>query len=286
MRQFKFLSIACVLLALICCNPQKKQAVQQNRPPAGAATVATPHDSLTVDLLALKDRGAFQKTVAVRVVADPVFMATKSFRAVPLRAFLEKYTSVENMDVAQTQLIFECGDGYNPSMPLKKIYARNAYLAVADMAAPKGQDWVNAVKDGHQKTIEPFYVVYTDVPPSDYSFKWPYNLVRMKLVSVSEETRAIFPHDDDTMVEGYGLFRTNCSTCHALNAVGGVMGPELNYPKNVTEYWKSNDDLKAFIKNPTSYRRGCTMPAQSQLTDAAIDQILKYLTYMKNHKKS
>ena len=105
MRQFKLLGIVCVQFALM--QPTKKQADQQTSPPAGVAsadTVATPHDSLTVDLLALKDSGAFQKTVAVRVAADPVFMATQNFRGVPLRAFLEKYTSVENMDVAQSQL--------------------------------------------------------------------------------------------------------------------------------------------------------------------------------------
>ena len=286
MRYPTILKIAAFGFILVSCDSPKKTT--NTNPPADntQVAVAMPNDSLLVDLTALKDSGAFKQTEAIRVAADPVFMAAKNFKAVPLRAFLEQYTSVKNMDVAQTQLIFECEDGYNPSMPLEKIYSRKAYLAVADSDAPKGQDWVNAQKDGHEKVIAPFYVVYTDVAPKEYSFKWPYNLVRMKLVSASEETKAIFPHDDDTMVEGYGLFRVNCSTCHALNAVGGVMGPELNYPKNVTEYWKNNAELKAFIKNPTSYRHGCTMPAQSQLSDAAIDQILKYLTYMKAHKKA
>ena len=286
MRYPTIFKIVAIVFILMGCDSRKKTT--NNNPPAdttqGAADIA--FDSSMVDLTALKNSGAFKQTQDVRVAADPVFMSAKNFRAVPLRDFLEKYTTVENMEVAQTQLVFECEDGYNPSMPLQKIYSRRAYLAVADSDAPKGQDWVNAQKDGHEKVVAPFYVVYTDVAANEYSFKWPYNLVRMKLVSASDETKAIFPHDDDTMVEGYGLFRVNCSTCHALNAVGGVMGPELNYPKNVTEYWKNNAELKAFIKNPTSYRHGCTMPAQSQLSDAAIDQILKYLTYMKAHKKA
>jgi mono/diheme cytochrome c family protein len=64
---------------------------------------------------------------------------------------------------------------------------------------------------------------------------------------------------------------------------GGVLGPELNAPKNVTEYWQLHD-LKAFIRNPESYRYQSKMPAFSHFSDADIDAVLAYLQQMKQQK--
>ncbi len=60
------------------------------------------------------------------------------------------------------------------------------------------------------------------------------------------------------------------------------MGPELNYPKNVTEYWKP-DQLKLFIKNPADFRHDSKMP-RLELQDDQIDLILEYLTFMAAQK--
>jgi len=60
------------------------------------------------------------------------------------------------------------------------------------------------------------------------------------------------------------------------------MGPELNYPKSVTEYWKT-DDLKAFIQSPASYRNDVKMPNLGIKPEEATE-IVKYLSYMSEHK--
>jgi cytochrome c2 len=77
---------------------------------------------------------------------------------------------------------------------------------------------------------------------------------------------------------GYDLFKNRCQTCHAINKIGGKMGPELNYPKSVTTYWKT-EDLKAFIQNPASYRNEVKMPNLGIKPQEATE-IVKYLTYM------
>ncbi len=53
------------------------------------------------------------------------------------------------------------------------------------------------------------------------------------------------------------------------------MGPELNSPKNITEYWHKKDIL-AFIKDPKSYRHNSHMPSLN-LLDKEIDSIYDYL---------
>ncbi len=241
-------------------------------------------DSLTLDLARLKTAGAFTNPQTIRVTDDPVFHSAKTYRALPLRVLLERYTSMKTLDPAQTQIVFECEDGYSPSMPLSMVLGKHAYLAVSDADAPAGQDWIVAEKNGETKKVAPFYVVYTDVPASAHDYKWPYNLVRISLVSTQKEYAAIYPHNDDTMVRGFGLFQRNCGICHALNGVGGQMGPELNYPKSVMEYWRSPADIKAFVKAPTSYRHNSKMPAVTYLSDNELDEIIRYLQYMTGHK--
>lgn len=273
-------------LVLACNTTSTRQKTSADSAQADSANVvARPtNDSLTLDLASLKAAGKLTEAQTIRVADDPVFHQVKSYRAIPLRTLLEKYTAFSKLDPAQTQIVFECEDGYSPSMSLALLLKRTPYLAISDLDAPKGQAWVNPVKNGQVKKIAPFYVVYSNVKATERDYKWPYNLVRISLVQTAKEYAAIYPHDDDTMVKGFGLFQKNCGICHALNGVGGKMGPELNYPKSVIEYWRSTADIKAFVKAPTSYRNDCKMPAITYLTDSELEEIIRYLGYMSEHK--
>lgn len=276
-----------VISLLVGCNSSSQKTVQitgDSTAIAVAATAVPVSDSLSVYLPDLKAKGMLTNAQTVRVADDPVFHGPKTFQAIPLRALLETHTKLKMLDANKLQIVFECEDGYNPSMPLSLVLGRKAYLAIRDADAPNGQDWITAVKDGQTKTVAPFYVIYDNVTPSEHDYKWPYNLVKISLVETDAALAAIYPHTDDTMVQGFGLFQKNCNICHALNGVGGVMGPELNYPKNVTEYWRSTDDIKAFVRQPTAYRNGCKMPAVTYLTDKELNEIIRYLTYIAGYK--
>ncbi len=275
------------LIFLAACSPQQPrekppQKTAQSPGSVPVAEISSVPDSLTLDLVALKTKGLLGKTQTVRVADDPVFFKSKIYNAVPLAGLLRQFTAIAKLDPEKTQIVFECEDGYNPSMPLAKVLAKKAYLALSDTEAPAGTDWTEAAKDGHAMKVAPFYVVYTDVPAKDHAYKWPYNLVRIRLAPVSEELAVLFPQDE-LMVKGYDLFRVNCLTCHAINGTGGHMGPELNYPKNITEYWQAAH-LKAFVKNPSSYRHNCKMPAVKHLADRELDEIIAYVAYMKDFK--
>ena len=70
-----------------------------------------------------------------------------------------------------------------------------------------------------------------------------------------------------------------------MNGVGGVMGPEFNSPKNITEYW-TRKDIMAFAKNPQSYRINARMAALPNITDGELNDVVDYLEYMVGHKIS
>lgn len=271
--------VTCGWALLLWACQTKTQQDKTSKPEVAAA------DSLSIDLRRYQKAGLLGKTSVVVVNDDPVFHQKKRYEAIRLTEVLGLMKGFKHVDASQTYLVFECEDGYNPSVLLEKVLRRQSYLAIKDADAPQGKDWIEPIKDGRSMKIAPFYVVYTDVPATDYSYKWPYNLVSMRLAPKSNETAAIFPDQDDTVVQGYDLFKTHCLTCHALNNVGGKMGPELNIPMNVTEYWQMKH-LKAFIVNPAAYRKDCKMPTLSYLKEKEVDEILRYLQYMALHKKA
>jgi hypothetical protein len=277
-------NIAFVLLSAlyVSCDNSQKNANKDSLQIAKLAIEEVPaSDSLTIDLLDLKDRGLLKVTQIVSIKPDPVYHKNKRFNALPLKDILEKYSSIKRMNAADLKVVFECEDGYKPEMPLEILLSAKAFLAISDVDALKGREWEILLKNGQESKMEPFYVVYEGVSGDDLSYKWPYNLVKIHLAPLHENDEALKPKNKSTLA-GYEIFKNRCQTCHAINKIGGKMGPELNYPKSVTEYWKT-DDLKAFIQNPASYRYNVKMPTLGIKPEEA-NAVVKYLSYMSEHK--
>ena len=94
----------------------------------------------------------------------------------------------------------------------------------------------------------------------------------------------MFSIGNKELESGYNLFKYQCITCHAINEIGGTMGPELNYPKSITEYWKESE-LVAYIVNPASFRTKVKMPTIG-ISRQQSQEIVDYLKYMSEHKIS
>lgn len=266
----------------ISCDSSQKNSKKDSLQVAKLAIEEVPaSDSLTIDLLDLREKGLLKNTQIVMVKPDPVYHKNKRFNALPLKDILEKYSSMKRMNAADLKVVFECEDGYKPEMPLEILLSAKAFLAVSDADATKGRAWEMLLKNGQETKMEPFYVVYEGVSGDDVRYKWPYNLVKIHFAPLHENDAALKPKDKSALA-GYEIFKNRCQTCHAINKIGGKMGPELNYPKSVTEYWKT-EDLKAFIQNPASYRNEVKMPMLGIKPEEATE-IVKYLSYMSEHK--
>ncbi len=277
-------NIVCILLSVlyISCDSSQKKSSKDSLQVAKLAIEDIPtSDSLSIDLIELKRKGLLENTQVVIVKPDPVYHKNKRFNALPLKDIFEKYSLIKRMNAADLKVVFECEDGYKPEMPLEKLLSAKAYLAVSDADAPKGRAWEILMKNGQETKMEPFYVVYEGVSADDIAYKWPYNLVKIHFAPLHENDAALQPKDEAALA-GYELFKNRCQTCHSINKIGGKMGLELNYPKSVTEYWKT-DDLKAFIQNPAAYRNEVKMPNLGIKPEEATE-IVKYLSYMSEHK--
>jgi cytochrome c2 len=273
--------IISLLAFYISCNNQKPTNKDSLQVAKLEKVETTASDTLDIDLVDLKAKGLLKNTQVVTVNEDPVYHKTKKFNALPLKEILEKFSSVKNLNAADTKVVFECEDGYKPEMPLEKLLSAKAFLAISDVDAPKGHDWEQLLKNGQDVKMEPFYVVYEGVSPKDGDYKWPYNLVKIHFAPLHENDAILVPKDATAMT-GYNLFKKHCQTCHAINKIGGKMGPELNFPKSVTEYWKT-DDLKAFIQNPANYRNDVKMPKLG-IKPTEASEIITYLEYMSKNK--
>ena len=267
--------ISCFFIfSFLSCNQKKEQKIE---------SIPIAQTEIKLDLLDLQKKNRLGKDTIVIIANDPVYHKLKKYNAVSASLLIKNEIDLTKIDPKNTKIVFECIDGYKPEMPLELFLNSNPYLAYRDIDAPKGSNWEAIIKDGNEMIAEPFYIVYTSVSEKDTQYKWPYNLVRINLEPLNKSTIELYPLKNKKLESGYTLFKNQCLSCHAINGIGGTMGPELNYPKSVTEYWKE-DELVNYIVNPASFRNKVKMPALG-ITKQQSQKIVDYLKYMSENKK-
>ena len=187
-------------------------------------------------------------------------------------------------------LKFTTQDGYQPIIPISSIIANYALLATGE----KGLSGFNKLKRKNGETIDPgpFFLVWENIKnksaKSDPWLSWPWQITGIELTSFVREFPNSAPPNPSTNItqKGFLAFRQHCIKCHSMNGDGGNVGPELNYPVNVTEYWKE-EWLACFIDDPQSIRANSKMISFYRDIDnrqAIITSIIAYLKVMANKK--
>ena len=267
--------ISCLfVLSFLSCNQKKEQKTE---------VISIVPTEIKLALLDLQTKNKLGKDTVVTIKKDPVYHKAKKYKAVNASILIKNEIDLTKIDPKNTKIVFECKDGYKPEMPLELFLNANPYLAFQDVDAPKGANWEPIIKDGNEMNADPFYIVYPSVSEKDSRYKWPYNLIRIYLEPLNKSIIELFPLKNRKLESGYVLFRNHCITCHAINGIGGTMGPELNYPKSVTEYWKENE-LVDYIVNPASFRNKVKMPTLG-ISKQQSQEIVDYLKYMSENKK-
>ncbi|MHB2017694.1 MAG: c-type cytochrome, partial [Candidatus Xenobia bacterium] len=111
----------------------------------------------------------------------------------------------------------------------------------------------------------------------------------LDLVSYRDRFPALVPPAGSSaaVARGFAAYSTYCVACHTLNGEGGQIGPELNYPVNVTQYWRT-EYIRKWINQPTSIRANAKMPplaAGVPNRSRTIDDIIAYLKAMAHRKQ-
>ena len=235
---------------------------------------------VSIDLSALEDAGQLPPAQDIAVEKDIVLGQAKNYLAYPLREILQPYMDKMGLsDTSKALVTFICKDGYKPNRYLRELLPYEVFVAFKDKDAAEGKNWLDSLS----ATFSPYYLVWKTSPEDKKAATWPYGLEKIQLNTVDTVFNSIYPSEDLALVAGFEHFKYHCLKCHALNKVGGTLGPEFNFPKNILEYW-SVEDVWQFAKDPTSYRHNAKMYAMEDLTREEFDEIVKYLEYMKEHK--
>ncbi len=245
-------------------------------------------DSLTIVIqdqsktFSRKDLAAKLKPVSV-TIDDPVYHAKKTYDGFRLIEVL----ALAGLDPksGNDEIVFTAKDGYSPNTSFELLRKHSAILTFQEHGGAAGQ--FAKVNQGKAKLDPgPYYVVWEEGKSLEKDVPWPYQLVKIEVVQFATKFAKLYPTgvgSDSGVMQGFLTFKNQCIRCHSINLQGGDVGPELNTPKNVTEYW-DRATLKEFIKNPGAFRAKDKMPPFPQLSSSAIDQILEYFTYMKDRK--
>jgi cytochrome c2 len=277
----KFNLLISLLLMTICCN--NKGIKNQGLTPIKLISDA-PQQELIIDVQSLLDKQNKKNAVEIAVNRDPFLKDNKQYLGFELGDLIAPIIKANHFDTSNAVLIFDCSDGYKATMDIANVFNKSikGYVAYKDKAAKGDNYWIDSVA----ARITPSYIVWANVDPSNHAFTWPFGVKTMRLMPAASEFKTIYPFQNPEFVRGFTLFKENCNKCHALNHVGGIMGPEFNVPKNITEYWREEDILN-FAIDPKSYRTSSQMPSMKEaLSVEEIKVIIEYLKFMAKHKIS
>jgi mono/diheme cytochrome c family protein len=229
------------------------------------------------------DRGTFtlaqlKKKVPPENVSgfDPYYQRTKKWSALPLEPVLK--LAFPREDLHTQEFTLRARDGYTVPVSGARLLEGGAYLAFADAEGP----W-EPIGTNHADP-SPWYLVWKGETQGDLStHPRPWALDSIAIEPFEAVFPLVVPHSKDPKVQqGFAIFRQQCVKCHAINQQGGRVGPELNVPKNVTEY-RDEAFLREWIRNPFSFRVS-VMPPSPQLSEDELSSLLAYLASMKDQK--
>jgi len=228
------------------------------------------------------DRLASLQAHPVTVRSDPAYAREMRYEGWSLPDVLSLVPGIETLaSDERTAITFVASDGYRASEPLRPVWEarRRGYVAFRDLDAGPGK-WTPFRAGKSTVTPAPFYLVWSG--RADRSLPWPYALVRIEISTLADVFGRAAPKDRAAL-PGFEVFRANCMSCHSVNLAGGSVGPELNVPRNVTEYWIPAE-LPPYVRNAGAFHFRARMPAFDSLSERQIADVVAYLRRMKDEK--
>ena len=225
------------------------------------------------------------KTTIITVQDDPVYKMTKRYQGYSLAEIIKSLKIPKTYSAEAMFIVFTAKDGYRVAMAYNDAVKEQGYIAFKDTEAAENKSWVNFKLGKQTETPAPFYLVWTQQGLDKWRYPWPFQLTSISLEPAAAYAGAAAPqHPDTETTQGFNLFSLYCIRCHSVNLSGGHLGPELNVPQNITEYFIEKK-LPGFILNAPAYRAGTRMPAFVDTLDAGqIQSIVHYLRHMKTEK--
>lgn len=224
-------------------------------------------------------------TVEAIISDDPVYGGAKRYRGPRLEDMLVVMPRIDELARQGALVVFHAADGYVATMDLARALAGGGVLATRDLDAPLGHAWIRFEQGARSISPAPLYLVWPGAAQGDLRYVWPYQVQSIEVKPFAAQYGAAVPATEEPAVRnGFEHARLRCLVCHSMNLVGGDLGPELNVPMNVTEYWKP-EMLPRYIRDAPGFHARSKMPSfRNALSEAEIGDILAYLRFMADHK--
>lgn len=221
--------------------------------------------------------------VEIWAAYDPYYDREKRWKTIALLPVLEEIFSLDDDALRTKSFVMRASDGYSVPISGEQLVTGDAYLAIEDLDFP---GWELAGKQ--QANPGPIYLVWRSPEHHDlHEWPRPWQLAEIDLASFEQTFSRTIPDgvpQGGAVAEGFEVFKMHCVRCHAVNQHGGRLGPELNVPQNITEY-RPEAQIRAYIKNPMTFRYGSMPPFEEVLSDVQIDHVIAYLEHMKTEKE-
>lgn len=239
----------------------------------------------TLDLPALREAGEV-RTIRVH---EPYEGREIPFEAVAFEDVLDRvYGDGWRDGRGADELLFTCRDGYQPTLPLRRVLEHAAWLAFE--RADEEDFSIRKRESGRLQRIAlgPFYLVWDNVGDDrllrEGDYGWPYQVVGVDLILARDRFPRMAPPAGapPEVREGFAAFRIHCSRCHTVNGEGGSIGPELNAPASPAGT-RDPAWLRQWIDDPSRFVPAARMPPLNPgLADrtGTIDAIVAYLRAM------
>ena len=229
--------------------------------------------------------------VTLDIDYDPAFPGKKlHYRAVPAHALFE------GIDIPKDATIqFKCLDGFSGPMDPKKLLNSSSSGSIAYLAIETADEkWPAINPPADTRTAAPFYLVWMDPKKSGIGQEqWPFQLAGFEVKGALASAFPAIQVDSKLPASsparrGLETFVKTCFPCHTLNKQGEAqMGPDLNFPKNPTEYF-TESTLKAFIRDPQSLhyfpQSKMTPFTKEALPDKDLSEVVAYLRHMSKRR--
>lgn len=247
--------------------------------------------ALTLTMVSGESRALRLDELAATIAGGSVTMSVDNpafKRAITYRGYwLADVLAAAGIDVAETsELIFHCADGYAATLPIDRFAEAAPFLAIGQVGDDGELHWDKIRVGKEYLSPAPYYVVGKD--PGSYEwFGWPLQVIAIEAMGRRRADASAFPlgaPEGGEVARGFEVFKERCLACHSVNLQGGSVGPELNTPRSVTEYWEEAT-LRAFIRDSGAFRARSKMPPFPLLAAEDLDAILAYLGFMRGQKR-
>lgn len=239
--------------------------------------------------LSLNDLSALVPAVSLKVF-EVHENKERIYRAFPARPVFDKVFG-KDWEEAQ-EIAFTSIDGYQPSVPVAKFLAHDAYFA---FAYENGTPFTltNTLQNNEVVSLGPLYLVWDNISSKALlefgASDMPYQIKSVEIKFGTPFPNMSPPANASTEVQrGFMHFRKHCMACHTINGEGGGKAPELNYPASVVEYIKP-EYLRRWIENPLSIRHNTTMPGLAKEIPNRREitrELIAYLKAMSANKRA